>query len=90
MQSISRYFFTNEKDIFAFELGINLGVNKRISECMYFNVSGRVDRISNTLYLILVKLNTPALLVPPLITTIVNYYILELGDESFFLSTPAM
>lgn len=69
---------------------LRTGMNDRISKAMYSNVNEKIERVSEIVYFVLVKLNIFAVILPPLITTMVNYYISGLGDESFYLATPVM
>lgn len=57
---------------------------------MYDDVNGKVEQLSNVMYLILVKINIPICVGAPFITTMVNYYIFDLGDDSFYLGTPGV
>lgn len=66
------------------------GKNDRISKFMYDNVNRKVEQLSQILYILLVKLDIPGCVLPPFIATMVNYYIYDLGDESFYLGAPAM
>lgn len=65
-------------------------MNDRISKTMYSKVNEKIERVSEIVYFVLVKLNVLACILPPLITTMVNYYIFDLGDVSFQLMSPVM
>lgn len=57
---------------------------------MYHDVNEKIEKVSEIMYFILVKFGVPGLCVPALIVAMVNYYILEMGEKSFLLPSPAV
>lgn len=56
----------------------------------YAELSEKIERMSKLLYFIQTKISVPANMLPPLLMTVVNYYILDMHDESFLLPFPSM
>lgn len=50
----------------------------------------RIEQISQFFYSVLMKFSYPANMLPPLAITLTNYFVLNLGDDSFFLPFPTM
>lgn len=48
----------------------------------------KIERISKTFHLILTRITSVGLLLPSILITIGNYFILHLGTESYYLSCP--
>lgn len=85
------YFYLNTNSvIFHRNNKKKAGMNNRMSKLKYTDVNQKIERVTEILYFIIVKLNIPGCVIPPLIATMVNYYIYKLGDESFYLGAPAM
>lgn len=53
---------------------------------MYKMIAAKFERLSNLAHLIMVKYSTVGFALPPLIVTVINYFIHDLGDESYFLT----
>lgn len=50
---------------------------------MYTEMNNKIERFSKLVYFLMAKLTMIAAIVPPAIKTYVNYYVNNLGDESF-------
>lgn len=57
---------------------------------MYIEMNEKVERISRLVYTIFVEASMAGLLIPPLLITLVNYFVYDLNEESYFLPTPVM
>lgn len=55
---------------------------------LYQALNEKIERTSKLMFMILMKIVVPVTLVPPFIISVVNYYMLELGEESFRTPTP--
>lgn len=72
-------FFRLTKSLFI--LGIH-------SQIIYNEMNEKIERISKLVYTIFVEASIVGLVLPPLLITLVNYFIYDLKDESYFLPTP--
>lgn len=61
-----------------------------MSKAKYIELNEKIERVSKILEFLLIKLTTAGAVLPSVIITIVDYFILDLGDESFFLPYPIM
>lgn len=61
----------------------NFQTNSRHSAAIYNELSGKIERSSKLIDLILVKLATAASIISPLLIAFINYFVLGLGNESF-------
>lgn len=50
---------------------------------IYKELSGKIERSSKLIHLLLVKLATAASIISPLLVAFINYFVLGLGNESF-------
>lgn len=66
-------------------LYIMLGVHSRIK---YDELNENNERISEKIYFYMVKMSLVGFLLSPLLTTVTNYYVLDLKEESFLLPAP--
>lgn len=57
---------------------------------MYNDLVHKIERSTKLSCVILVKYAGVGLLLPPLLVSFINYYILDLGDESFQNDDPMM
>lgn len=55
------------------------------SKHIYYEMSDRIEAVSDIVYFVLVKMTMPGVVLPSYLITIFNYFILDLKDESFFL-----
>lgn len=60
--------------------------NLRIS---YAKFSDKIERMSKLFYLVQVKIGFAVNMLPTLLISMVNYYILDMEDESFLLTFPS-
>lgn len=57
---------------------------------MYNEINEKIERTSKLVYTIFVEASIVGLIVPPIIITLVNYFIYDLKEQSYFLPTPVM
>lgn len=57
---------------------------------MYVELNEKIERMSKHVYSIFVEASLVGLVMPPLLITLVNYFIYDLSEESYFLPTPVM
>lgn len=57
---------------------------------MYYELIVNIERMSELTYIVLVKVSIVGIFQPYLIITIVNYFILDMENESFYLPYPVM
>lgn len=57
---------------------------------MYVKTTERIERMFRSLDIFLVKLSFVGVLIPPLLNTAVNYFVYDMGDESFLMPRPMM
>lgn len=84
--------FSNSYKIFFFNLlSLIIGINERTSKTsVYFDVNRKIERMSEIMYFVYIQFTLLAIITSRLITTIANYYIYQLDDESFTLPMPIM
>lgn len=64
---------------------IVVGSSNPISKAIYNKMDAKIHRLVKLFYTVYVKLTLLLILIPPVLVTVVNYYIYDLGDESFYL-----
>lgn len=69
---------------------LSLGSLNPVSKAQYVHLSDRIERMSIFFHFILTKLTLMGVVIPSGIITINNYYIKDLGEESFFLPVSVM
>lgn len=57
---------------------------------MYIKLNERIERIFKLLHFLFVEMSIVGVVLPAALITIVNYFVYNLGDESWFLPCPAM
>lgn len=62
--------------------------NDPIAKRNYRKSNDIVELFSEMYYFLLVKISVPGIVLPPLVLTIVNYYVYDMGNESYFLPFP--
>lgn len=75
--------------LFLVSFVYSIGTQKS-SQKMYSELNDRIEQTSKLIYSILVKGSFPATIMPPIITSLVNFYILNLGIGSFELPFPTV
>lgn len=53
-------------------------------------MNDKMDRMAGLTYFILAKLTFPIFVTSNLLLTAVNYFILDLGEDSYFLPSPIL
>lgn len=66
------------------------GLQDTISRTMYTIINGKIEKSTELLSEIMIKIVIPMGLLPPIISTIVNYCYFDLGNESFIMPCPMM
>lgn len=81
-----RYCIKIWSNLFFFKFKIHHpGLSNPMSKTIYDKYNAKIERMSKLFYLVFVTLTTPGIVLPPLLITLVNYYVYGLGDESFYL-----
>lgn len=57
---------------------------------MYIELNDRIERMSKSMQLIMVKFTCAGFVIPNLMTGLINYYVFDLGEESFANDAPMM
>lgn len=68
---------------------IPLELHNPVSIGLHIALSEKIEKTSKLLYVIFMKSNAVVTLVPSLVGSIANFYIFDLGEESFSLPCPA-
>lgn len=66
------------------------GAHNPISRHIYAELTEKIERMFRFFDILVVKVSFVGTMIPPLLNSVVNYYILDLGDESFLLPRPMM
>lgn len=56
----------------------------------YAELNAKIERVSKFLYILLIRITPAGIMFPNLLITIGNYFILNLGDESYYLDWPLL
>lgn len=56
----------------------------------YRKLNADIERVSEMYFLISLRLSIPGGILPPLITTLLNYFVYDLGDESYVIPYPIL
>lgn len=54
----------------------------------YNELNEKIERICRLIYITLTECTIPGLMVPCFLITAVNYFVYDLGDESFYVPCP--
>lgn len=57
---------------------------------MYSKMFERIEEISRFFHFVMLKLTFIGIVLPALLTTVVNYFINDMGSESYLLPSPSM
>lgn len=71
---------------FIFDLG-SANLN---SKAMYIALIAKIERFSQLIYIGTIKLTIPGLMIPAICITLINFFVYDFGDDSFFLPFPVM
>lgn len=70
---------------------INLDLSDPIATAVYHKLSEKIERTTKLLYFALIKISGPAVTMPNIIISYVNFYVIGLNEEkSFVLPSPMM
>lgn len=61
-----------------------------IAKITYNEVNQKIEWVSKLFHFILLRVSAPSNMVPALLLTLVNYFVLDLAEESFYLPFPTM
>lgn len=67
-----------------------IGSQNPISKAKYSDLVNNIERMSRFFHFVLTKLTVAGVVLPDLLITLGNYFIYDLGDESYYLSAPMM
>lgn len=67
-----------------------IGAHNPASMAMYNELNTKIERMSKFFYILSVEIIFPASMILPLILMLVNYFVLDLKNESFYLPFPVM
>ena len=56
----------------------------------YIEIDKKIERMSELIYFVLIKICLLGAMLPALLMTTVNYFVYNLGEESFYLPAPVM
>lgn len=69
---------------------LNVGSKDATSRAMYIELIEKIERLTQLIYIGVVKLTIPGIIIPALSLTLINLFVYDLGDDSFFLPFPVM
>lgn len=72
------------------EIYLHLGSENSNSKAMYIALNERIEQFSQLFYTGSIKLTIPGLMVPAIFITLINFFVYDFGDDSFFLPFPVM
>lgn len=64
------------------------GSHNAAAKSHYDELNGKIEQLSNLIHVVLMEFILPATVVPALLLTIVNFFIYDLKDESYFMPIP--
>lgn len=79
------YFLCNKLNKF---IHLYLGSEDSNSKAKYIELIEKIERLSQLIHLGVIKLTVPSVVVPALLITLINFFVHNLGAESFFLPFP--
>lgn len=69
---------------------ISIGSQTAILRIKYDKMMEKIEWMTNLLHIMLVRFSFASYNVLPLLISLLNYYALDLGDESFYLQAPTL
>lgn len=76
--------------IFLLVRHFNIESHNPILKDKYGKINARIDRMSKICCIILVEFSMPAIVIPSTLLTLVNYFVFNLGDDSYMLTMPVL
>lgn len=61
-----------------------------VSNFAFAAINRKIERMSKLIYFSMLKINAPGIMLPSFFISMINYYVLDLGDKSFSLLCPVM
>lgn len=68
----------------------NVESDDAMLKAKYSELSENIERMSALIHVVFIKFIVPVLIVPAMLISLVNYYMFDMGDESFDLACPVM
>lgn len=56
----------------------------------YSETIAKIEQMSKFMHIVLVEMTSIGILIPAVIITLINFYVYDLGDRSYFLAYPMM
>lgn len=72
------------------EIYLHLGSEISSSKAMYIALNEKIERLSHLIYMGSIKLTIPGLMIPSIFISLINFFVYDFGDDSFFLPFPVM
>lgn len=69
---------------------ISIGSLAAIAKIKYDEMMEKIEWMSKFLHAMLVRFSFASYNLPPLLISLINFYALNLGDESFYMQAPTM
>lgn len=69
---------------------VTVGCENSATKTMYSELNTKIEQATRAFYFIGVKVTTLFSSIPFAILTLYNYFVSDLGDESYYLSVPVM
>lgn len=74
----------------SFSCLVVIGWDNSVSQAMYIELNKQIEQMSRLFHFIAMKISVPSTTIPALLLTLFNYFILDLGNESYYLASPMM
>lgn len=71
-------------------LNNSIGLDNPVMSKIFNEMSVKIERMSRFFNSVLTRLTTAGIMLPSLIITLVDYFIYDLGKESYYLSWPIL
>lgn len=65
-------------------------MNKPNAEFVYNHVNKKIERMFKIIHRIWIEIGVPVLIFPSMVISGINYFVLNMGEDSFILPSPAM
>lgn len=69
---------------------MHVGASDTVSRQIYDESAKKIEHMFRLIDMIVVKVSVFGMMIPPLINSIINYYVYDLQDESFLIPRPMM
>lgn len=75
---------------YSIRLGMQNPITNEMYSEMYSEFNDKIEQMTKILYFVMLKLSLAGFSIPILAVTIGNYFLYDLGDESYILPCPVM